>query len=65
MVVGFLLSRMLEEQFKRTLVISRGSLATFVDSPFTVSLLLIALLVLGAAVWSLAQGRADPSVTTA
>jgi putative tricarboxylic transport membrane protein len=51
MLIGFLLGPALEEQLRRTLLISRGSFMIFVARPFSASLLLIALLTIAGAFW--------------
>jgi TctA family transporter len=51
MLIGFLLGPALEEQLRRTLLISRGSFMIFVGRPFSASLLIIALLTIASAFW--------------
>lgn len=47
LVLGFVLGRLLEEKFRQSLLISRGSLETFVDRPISATLLaLTAILIL-------------------
>ena len=58
MLLGFVLGRLMEEKLRQALVISRGSLLTFVERPLSGSLLLLALLVIVVAVLpSIRQGR--------
>ena len=45
-VVGLILGPLAEQQFRRALIISQGDMATFVHSPFSVVLLLIAVAIL-------------------
>jgi putative tricarboxylic transport membrane protein len=49
MLLGFVLGRLLEEKLRQALVLSRGSLATFVERPVSAGLLIVAALVLAAA----------------
>ena len=44
MLLGFVLGRLLEEKLRQALIISGGSATTFVSSPLSIGLLLIALL---------------------
>jgi TctA family transporter len=63
LMLGFVLGPMLEENFRRAMVLSRGSFATFVQSPISASLLgLIALLVVLNLVLSLRGKSLVPNV---
>jgi TctA family transporter len=42
LLLGFVLGPMMEESFRRALLISRGNYMTFVESPISISLLVIA-----------------------
>ena len=46
LLLGFLLGPMLEENFRRALLLSRGDLLTFVESPVSAGLLIASLLLL-------------------
>jgi putative tricarboxylic transport membrane protein len=50
MLLGFVLGRLMEENLRRALAISRGSLASFVQRPLSGLLLLVAVVVLAVAV---------------
>jgi putative tricarboxylic transport membrane protein len=50
LLLGFVLGRLLEENLRRALVLSRGDPATFVERPISAGLLAVALLVLTVAV---------------
>jgi putative tricarboxylic transport membrane protein len=50
MLLGFVLGRLMEENLRRALAISRGSLASFVQRPLSGALLLVAVVVLAVAV---------------
>jgi putative tricarboxylic transport membrane protein len=50
MLLGFVLGRLMEENVRRALAISRGSLSQFMTRPLSGALLLVALLVLALAV---------------
>ena len=45
-LLGFILGPMMEENLRRSLVISRGDLTVFLDRPVSVGLLLVCLLLL-------------------
>jgi putative tricarboxylic transport membrane protein len=42
MLLGFVLGRLMEENFRRALLMSRGDLSTFIESPVSATLLIIA-----------------------
>jgi len=46
LLLGFVLGRLMEENFRRALLMSRGDMMTFVASPISATLLLIAVVVL-------------------
>lgn len=48
-LLGFILGPMLEENFRRAMVLSRGDFSTFIDSPISAAVMLFTLLVL---IWS-------------
>jgi putative tricarboxylic transport membrane protein len=50
MLLGFVLGRLMEENLRRALAISRGSLASFVTRPLSGVLLLVGAIVLAVAV---------------
>src|SRR3954471_4629553 len=59
LMLGFILGPMLEENFRRALIISRGSFSTFVTSPISATLIgLIVLLIVGQAAYTLHARRA-------
>ncbi|MBB4040490.1 putative tricarboxylic transport membrane protein [Microvirga flocculans] len=58
MLLGFVLGRLMEENLRRALVISRGSLETFMERPVSAALLVAALILLVLAVLpSIRKGR--------
>jgi putative tricarboxylic transport membrane protein len=46
MLLGFVLGKLMEENLRRALIISRGSLETFVERPISAGLLAVALILL-------------------
>ncbi|XFF02279.1 tripartite tricarboxylate transporter permease (plasmid) [Bradyrhizobium guangxiense] len=63
LMLGFVLGPMLEENFRRAMVISRGSFATFIQQPISASLLgIIAVVVVINVVLSLRGKRLLPNV---
>jgi putative tricarboxylic transport membrane protein len=50
LLLGFVLGRLLEENLRRALVLSRGDPATFVERPISAGLLAVALVVMAVAV---------------
>ncbi|ANY83122.1 hypothetical protein BB934_33550 (plasmid) [Microvirga ossetica] len=46
LLLGFVLGKLMEENFRRALIISRGEIMTFVDHPVSAGLLVVALIVL-------------------
>lgn len=58
MLLGFVLGKLLEENLRRALILSRGSLETFIDRPVSAVLLLVALALLVVALLpSIRKGR--------
>jgi putative tricarboxylic transport membrane protein len=45
MLLGFVLGRLMEEKLRQAMVISRGSLWTFVERPVSLMLLVLALVI--------------------
>ncbi|WP_262267668.1 tripartite tricarboxylate transporter permease [Microvirga yunnanensis] len=46
MLLGFVLGKLMEENFRRALIISRGEIATFINHPVSAGLLIVAAVVL-------------------
>jgi putative tricarboxylic transport membrane protein len=46
LLLGFVLGKLMEENFRRALIISRGEITTFVDHPVSAGLLIVAAIVL-------------------
>ncbi len=60
MLLGFVLGRLLEEKLRQALVLSRGSLMTFVERPVSAGLLVLALVILVVALLpAVRRGRED------
>ena len=59
MLLGFVLGRLMEEKLRQAMVISRGSLMTFIERPLSVSLLLIALVLIVISVLPAIRKRRD------
>jgi putative tricarboxylic transport membrane protein len=59
LLLGFVLGRLMEEKLRQALVISRGSLWTFVERPLSGSLLLLAVLVLVIAILPNIRSKRD------
>src|SRR5688572_23505973 len=58
MLLGFVLGRLMEENLRRALIISRGSLETFIERPVSAGLLAVALILLVLALLpSIRKGR--------
>jgi putative tricarboxylic transport membrane protein len=58
MLLGFVLGKLMEENLRRALIISRGSLETFIERPVSAGLLLVALILLVLALLpSIRKGR--------
>ena len=59
LLLGFVLGRLMEEKLRQALVISRGSLWTFVERPLAGSLLFLSVLVLFIAILPNIRGKRD------
>ena len=59
LLLGFVLGRLMEEKLRQALVISRGSLWTFVERPLAGSLLFLSVLVLVIAILPNIRGKRD------
>jgi putative tricarboxylic transport membrane protein len=58
MLLGFVLGKLMEENLRRALIISRGSLETFIDRPISAGLLAVAAILLVIALLpSIRKGR--------
>jgi putative tricarboxylic transport membrane protein len=58
MLLGFVLGKLMEENLRRALIISRGDMATFVDRPISAGLLAVAAVLLVLALLpSIRKGR--------
>ena len=55
LLLGFVLGPLMEEHFRRAMLLSRGDFATFIDRPVSRTVLILALLILS---WSLARALA-------
>ena len=45
LLLGFVLGKLMEENFRRALIISRGEITTFIDHPVSAGLLIVAAIV--------------------
>ncbi|MCG8510891.1 MAG: tripartite tricarboxylate transporter permease [Rhodospirillales bacterium] len=61
-LLGFVLGPLLEENFRRALILSRGDLTTFVNRPISLSLLALSLALLAFAFWRPVRGTLDGHV---
>ncbi|MBS7705473.1 tripartite tricarboxylate transporter permease [Chelatococcus asaccharovorans] len=52
LLLGFVLGPMVEENFRRTMIIARGSPAIFIERPLSAAILVLAVLAVGIAVFS-------------
>ncbi len=59
LLLGFVLGRLMEEKLRQALVISRGSLMTFMERPLSGSLLVLAVLVLVIAILPNIRGKRE------
>jgi putative tricarboxylic transport membrane protein len=59
LLLGFVLGRLMEEKLRQALVISRGSLMTFVERPLSAGLLILAVLVLVVAILPSIRGKRE------
>ena len=58
LLLGFILGAPFETYFRRTLLLSRGDFAVFIERPISATALAVAALVLGWSVWAYLRGRA-------
>lgn len=58
LLLGFILGAPFEEYFRRTLLLSRGDFAVFIERPISATALAVAALVLAWSVWAYLRGRA-------
>jgi len=59
LLLGYVLGRLMEENLRRALAISRGSLATFLERPVSAALLAVAVLVLAVALLPFVRRRRE------
>ena len=59
LLLGYVLGRLMEENLRRALAISRGSLATFVERPVSAGLLAVAVVVLAVALLPFVRRRRE------
>ncbi len=59
LLLGFVLGRLMEEKLRQALVISRGSMMTFIERPLSGTLLLLAVLVLVIAILPNIRGKRE------
>lgn len=57
LLIGFILGPMLEENFRRAMVIARGDFTYFLNRPMTLTMLLLSVALLGWTVWSALSNR--------
>jgi TctA family transporter len=57
LIVGFILGPVLEQNTRRALLLSRGDLTVFVTRPISLTLLVMAVCLLGWAAYSMRPGR--------
>jgi putative tricarboxylic transport membrane protein len=60
LIVGFILGPVLEQNMRRALLLSRGDLGVFVTRPISLTLLVMAVCLLGWAVYSMRPGSESP-----
>ncbi|MBR5226110.1 MAG: C4-dicarboxylate ABC transporter permease, partial [Clostridia bacterium] len=56
-LLGLVLGRMAETNFRRALMVSRGSYSIFVSSPFCIAFLALTVLVIGSVILNKIKGR--------
>ena len=56
-LLGLVLGKMAETNFRRALMVSRGSYSIFVSSPFCIAFLALTVLVIGSVVINKIKGR--------
>jgi len=59
LLLGFVLGRLMEEKLRQAMVISRGSLMTFIEQPVSAGLLLVAAIVIVVAVMPAIRARRE------
>jgi len=57
MLLGFVLGPMMEEHFRRAMILSRGDLMTFVERPISGTIIAVTLVILLASGWSVLRRR--------
>lgn len=57
LILGFVLGHMMEEHFRRAMILSNGDFATFVDRPISGTILALTVALLGWGVWSALKAR--------
>lgn len=57
LLLGFVLGPMLEEHFRRAMLLSRGKFATFLSTPASQIILMLTLLILVWGIWSMLRSR--------
>ena len=58
LVFGVILGPLMEENLRRSLIISRGEWTIFLERPVSLGIILICLLIIGSAIWSAWKGKA-------
>jgi len=56
-LLGFVLGPMVEENFRRALLLSRGDMTVFIDRPISCTFVVISALLVTAVTWSAWRGR--------
>lgn len=57
LLLGFVLGPLMEEHFRRALVMSRGSFSVFVERPISLTILILTAMILGFTLWKSYEGR--------
>lgn len=57
LILGFVLGPLIEQHFRRAMLISEGSLMTFVERPISLTILILTVLVAGWGFWSSLKAR--------
>ena len=63
MLLGFVLGKLMEEKLRQALILSRGSFLTFVERPVSVSLLILAVIILVLALLPTFNKKRDEAFT--
>jgi putative tricarboxylic transport membrane protein len=58
LLLGFVLGPMIEENFRRSMVLSRGDFAIFIERPISLVFVVLTALVLGHTLWRVFRRRA-------